>query len=69
MNKTNITINPEEVNVQIRDLMDRIKILENNNDGQRRIDIKRELKDLYAMVRVLQQKEELEPYIKKVFYY
>ena len=66
-NKTNITINPEEVNVQIRDLMDRIKILENNNDDQRRIDIKRELKDLYAMVRVLQQKEELEPYIKKVF--
>ena len=70
-NKIDITMDekPNEINyqVQIRGLMDRIKVLENNNDGQRHIDIERDLKDLYAMVNILQKKEELKPYLKLVF--
>jgi len=52
---------------QIEILADRIAVLENNNDGQRHIDIERDLKDLYAMVNILQKKEELKPYLKLVF--
>ena len=38
---------------QIEILADRIAEIERNNDGQRHIDIERDLRDLYNMVNIL----------------
>jgi len=49
---------------QIEILADRIAEIERNNDGQRHIDIERDLRDLYNMVNILWKKAELKPYLK-----